>query len=129
MISVPISYGELFDKISILEIKLLNIQDNKLIRHVEYELSMLEVLCIKTLNLDYKHEPEYCRLKKINQLLWNICDERRKLEKEADFSDRYIKLSRLEYTTNDDRARSKLKLNQKYDSQIFEVKSYEWFKS
>jgi hypothetical protein len=117
IINIPISIGELLDKITILEIKC-NYTDNK------YVIKELEELNkIKSTITQYTLEYEVS-LKKVNEKLWNIEDKLRKLEKEQRFDSEFIELARSVYITNDERARIKKEINDKYNSTYQEVKCY-----
>jgi len=121
MLNIPVSIGELIDKITILEIKKEKIKDkNKLIK-VNKELEELN----KLNNFDI--DDEYKELKKINLNLWNIEDDIRVKERNKDFNDDFISLARSVYITNDQRFNIKNKINIKLESNINEVKSYENF--
>tara|TARA_Y100000991_G_C21853102_1_gene297541 strand:- start:95 stop:478 length:384 start_codon:yes stop_codon:yes gene_type:complete len=124
MIEVEISYGELFDKISILEIKKNKLKSLNGLKKVSLELSLLkEALKKSKINLllveDLKKE-----LKIINTQLWNIEDKIREKESEKNFDDEFIKLARNVYITNDKRSSIKNKINISLKSKVFEVKSY-----
>jgi hypothetical protein len=114
---VPISVGELLDKISILEIKSM-FTDN------EYVLKELEELnLIKSTLTQYTLEYEV-QLKKVNEKLWKIEDKLRKLEKEQRFDDEFIELARSVYIINDERARIKREINKETNSFYRELKVY-----
>ena len=116
-IKIPVSVGELLDKISILEIKSM-FTDN------EYVLKELEQLnLIKSTLTQYTLEYEV-QLKKVNEKLWKIEDKLRKLEKEQRFDDEFINLARSVYINNDERARIKKEINEKFNSYYQEVKLY-----
>lgn len=120
-IEVPISLGELYDKISILEIKRENIRDEQKLIHVNKELELL-----KEISNIYPIEPDlYIRLKRVNLHLWQIEDNIRMREKEQRFDDYFIHFARSVYKTNDERSEIKREINEQYDSDIVEVKSYE----
>lgn len=124
-IKIPVSIGELIDKITILEIKSKKIQNVKKLTNINNELSSLNSVLINTqINLDslenYKLE-----LTKVNEELWDIEDEIRLLEKEKNFSDEFIKLARSVYITNDRRFEIKNNINNEFNSDYFEEKSYE----
>lgn len=127
LLYIPVSYGELLDKISILEIKLKKITDQAMVAHVRHELSLLHRLCQNELQFDYLKHPLYCKLKQINVELWDICEQRRHLDGLNEFGLNYINLSKREYKVNDQRAMVKKEINVASESAIFEVKSYEWF--
>ena len=119
-----ISAGELFDKISILEIKKNKIKDKTKRNIVLKELSSLQ----KTVNENIENSKSltklYKKLKSINLRLWKIEDDIRDCERKRNFEDKFIKLARAVYFTNDDRSRVKNKINGLTKSNIFEVKSY-----
>lgn len=114
---VPISVGELLDKISILEIK-------SLFTNSEYVSKELEELnLIKSSLTQYTLEYEV-QLKKVNEKLWKIEDKLRELEKEQRFDEEFIELARSVYKTNDERARIKKEINELCNSTYQEVKLY-----
>lgn len=127
LVFAPISVGELIDKISILQIKLEKFIDENSLRHIEFERDSLIKEFNKIEDNDIENLHEYQELYKVNSMLWDICEERREMEANNDFSIAYVELSRAEYKTNDQRAILKKKINQNYNSQVFEVKSYRWF--
>ena len=124
LIKIPVSVGELADKITILEIKKTKIkQKNKLIL-IDNELNQLKKI-IKTKNLLTKEiNTEIVKLRKINLRLWNIEDSKRKCEKNNNFDDKFVKLARNVYILNDKRAFIKLNINKLTNSNIIEIKSY-----
>ena len=120
-ILAPISLGELYDKISILEIKLDKITDENKLSNISTELNKLNAIA-------EKHPIEsdiYLRLKRVNFFLWEIEDDLRKREKDKRFDGFFIHLARSVYVTNDERAVIKREINEQYGSQIIEEKSYE----
>ena len=121
-IECEISLGELIDKISILKIKLKNIQDqNKLIHVKKEEATLMEKLSSLGLeNVDFHLD----QLIEVNSLLWKIEDDIRELERQKRFDDEFIKLARAVYVTNDERFRRKNTINSFYNSSLVEVKSY-----
>lgn len=121
MIDIPVSYGELVDKLTILEIKLANITDNSKHKNVrvEYNLLLSKYQSIANKTLD-----QYNQLKDINQKLWIIEDEIRECERKQDFSDTFVQLARSVYINNDERSRIKRKINETLSSSIIEEKSY-----
>ena len=124
-ILAEISAGELFDKITILEIKKEKISNNEKLVDVEKELSSLKDTVEKFIpnqNNILKHVND---LKEINLKLWDIEDGKRAAEKEKKFDDKFIKLARNVYKLNDERAKIKLSINTALGSNIKEVKSYE----
>ncbi len=124
-INVPISLGELLDKISILEIKNEKIKDEKKLNNVSKELVSLKKT-LELLNLNSKDlKPLYDKLKEINLKLWNIEDDIRILEKEGKFEEKFIQLARNVYITNDQRFEIKNQINISFNSDFVEEKSYE----
>ena len=123
-ISVPISVGELFDKISILEIKTKKIKDRSNLKIIKFELSELkQIINNKKLNNSY-NKIQYQKLLKINNRLWSIEDNKRKYEVTKKFDKKFIELARKVYLLNDKRAEIKNKINVNSGSKIREVKSY-----
>ena len=123
-ISVPISVGELFDKISILEIKTKKIKDNANLKIIKFELLELKrIIKNKKLNKSF-NKIQYQKLLKINNRLWSIEDNKRKYEVTKKFDKKFIELARKVYLLNDKRAEIKNKININSGSRIREVKSY-----
>tara|TARA_B100000965_G_C19308324_1_gene633383 strand:+ start:88 stop:474 length:387 start_codon:yes stop_codon:yes gene_type:complete len=123
-ISVPISVGELFDKISILEIKTNKIKDKNNLKVIKFELSELKkIIKKKKLNKSY-NKAQYLKLLKINNRLWSIEDNKRKYEITKKFDKKFIELARKVYLLNDKRAEIKNKINLNSGSRIREIKSY-----
>ena len=123
-ISVPISVGELFDKISILEIKSKKIKDKTNLKIIKFELLELKrIIKNKKLNKSY-NKIQYQKLLKINNRLWSIEDNKRKYEVTKKFDKKFIELARKVYLLNDKRAEIKNKININSGSRIREVKSY-----
>ena len=123
-IIVEVSIGELLDKISILEIKKEKIKDPKKLKFVFTEYLILKEQLEKNVKIDKKIEKLFQYLKDINNKLWDIEDEKRNCEKNKDFSDNFIKLSRDVHFLNDDRAKIKLEINNYTGSNIKEIKEY-----
>ena len=123
-IIVEVSIGELLDKVSILEIKQEKIRDTEKLRFINNEHSVLKDQLDKNVKSDEKLDKLYQSLKKINSKLWLIEDEKRLCEKEKDFGEKFIKLSRDVHFLNDDRAKIKLKINNHTGSKIKEIKEY-----
>ena len=123
-IIVEVSIGELLDKISILEIKKEKIKDNKKLKFIDNEHSILKDQLEKNVKYDDKLKKLYQSLKEINSKLWLIEDEKRLCEKEKDFGEKFIKLSRDVHFLNDDRAKIKLEINNHTGSKIKEIKEY-----
>ena len=124
-VSIPISVGELIDKITILEIKNKKITDEEKLFSIQKELSSLKNI-LKNLNLENDSlMPLYEELLKVNYELWNIEDEIRISEKNNRFDSSFIELARSVYITNDKRFEIKNLINNKFNSSYFEEKSYE----
>jgi len=123
-ILVEVSVGELLDKISILEIKKDKIKDPEKLEYIKDELSILREEFKNNIKSDSKIDNLYQSLKIINARLWNIEDDKRKCEKEKDFTENFIKLSRDVHILNDDRAKIKLEINNHTGSKIKEIKEY-----
>ena len=124
-ILAEISAGELFDKITILEIKKAKISNKEKLNDIERELSSLNET-VKKFIPDQSNISKYIDdLKNINLRLWDIEDGKRAAEKNKDFGDNFIELARNVYKFNDERAKIKLAINISLGSNIKEVKSYE----
>ena len=123
-IIIEISVGELLDKISILEIKLEKIKDPNKLKFIKAELSILKDQLSKNIDYNEKIKNLYQSLKEINSRLWTIEDNKRECEKNKDFSEVFIKLSRDVHFLNDDRAKIKLEINNITGSNIKEIKEY-----
>ena len=107
-IIVEVSTGELLDKISILEIKQEKIKDPEKLKFINNEHSILKSQLEKNIKSDEKLNELYQSLKEINSKLWVIEDDKRQCEKDKDFGEKFIKLSRDVHFLNDDRAKIKL---------------------
>ena len=123
-IIVEISIGELLDKISILEIKQGKIKDPEKLKFINNEHSILKDQLDKNVKSDDKLNDLYQSLKEINSKLWVIEDDKRQCEKDKDFGEKFIKLSRDVHFLNDDRAKIKLEINNHTGSVIKEIKEY-----
>ncbi len=123
-IIVEVSIGELLDKISILEIKQGKIKDPEKLKFINNEHSILKRQLEKNIKSDEKLNELYQSLKKINLKLWGIEDDKRQCEKDKDFGEKFIKLSRDVHFLNDDRAKIKLEINNHTGSTIKEIKEY-----
>ena len=123
-IIVEVSIGELLDKVSILEIKQEKIKDTEKLKFINNEHSVLKDQLEKSVKSDEKLYRLYQSLKEINSKLWLIEDEKRLCEKEKDFGEKFIKLSRDVHFLNDDRAKIKLEINNYTGSRIKEIKEY-----
>tara|TARA_B100000767_G_C19698895_1_gene507469 strand:- start:320 stop:715 length:396 start_codon:yes stop_codon:yes gene_type:complete len=123
-ILAEISAGELIDKITILEIKKIKINDINKIKDIEKELSSLNSTFKEFINSPSKIQPLINNLKSINLELWEIENEKRLAEKNNDFGVRFIELARNVYKKNDERAKIKLEINNILGSNIKEIKSH-----
>ena len=123
-ILAEISAGEFLDKLSILEIKLNKIKDLVLLNEVKKEYEILNETKNKNINFSKEIEILYKDLKETNEKLWTIEDEIRLCEKNSDFKDKFIQLSRDVYFTNDKRSKTKSEINKILGSNIKEVKQY-----
>ena len=123
-IFIEVSVGELLDKISILEIKKNKIKDPDKLSFISNELSKLKDELEKNVKHDAKLDGLFQSLKIINLRLWDIEDDKRRCEKEKDFTENFIKLSRDVHILNDDRAKIKLEINDHTGSIIKEIKEY-----
>jgi hypothetical protein len=122
---IPVSVGELIDKISILEIKQKHIKNKTQLKNVNHELSMLLLLDTENIvnSLIYKE------LKTVNESLWDIEDRLRKYESIEKFDGEFITAARNVYKLNDQRAAIKRQINIQYESELIEEKSYDWTKN
>ena len=123
-ILVEVSVGELLDKISILEIKKEKISDTSSLENINVEYSILKEQLEKNIQNDKKTNELFQSLKEVNAKLWVIEDEKRMCEKNSEFSQNFIKLSRDVHFLNDDRAKIKLEINNITGSKIKEIKDY-----
>ena len=123
-ILVEVSVGELIDKISILEIKQDKIKDLEKLKFIKEEHSILSDQLNKNVKSDEKLSELFNSLKEINSKLWVIEDNKRLCEKNSDFGEKFIKLSRDVHFLNDDRAKLKLEVNNHTGSKIKEIKEY-----
>jgi len=123
-ILVEVSVGELLDKISILEIKKEKIKDPVKLKYINDEHSILNDQLDQNVKSDAKLNGLFKSLKEINTRLWVIEDDKRMCEKNSDFTENFIKLSRDVHFLNDDRARIKLEMNNYTGSKIKEIKEY-----
>ena len=123
-ILVEVSVGELLDKISILEIKKEKIKDPDKLNFINNEHAILRDQQDKNVNSDEKLNKLFTSLKEINSKLWVIEDDKRMCERNSEFSEKFIKLSRDIHFLNDDRAKIKLEINNHTGSKIKEIKEY-----
>ena len=125
LIQVPVSYGELIDKITILEIKSARMSDPAKLANVRHELELL--------NATWKQAPAaatdigdlWAQLRTVNERLWVVEDDLRILEKAQRFDAEFVRLARSVYFENDERARVKREINQRLGSTLVEEKSYQ----
>ena len=123
-ILVEVSVGELLDKISILEIKQEKIKDPEKLKFINDEHNILKDQLDNNVKSDEKLNTLFQSLKDINTKLWVIEDDKRLCEKNSDFTENFINLSRDVHFLNDDRAKIKLEMNNHTGSKIKEIKEY-----
>ena len=123
-ILVEVSIGELLDKISILEIKQEKIKDAEKLKYIHDEYKVLKEQLSINVKSDDKLNDLFRSLKEINSKLWMIEDDKRMCEKNSDFSEKFIKLSRDIHFLNDNRAKIKLEINNYTGSKIKEINEY-----
>ena len=123
-ILVEVSVGELLDKISILEIKKEKIKDDDKLKFINDEYQILKSEFDKNVKSDDRLKQLFKVLKEINSRLWIIEDDKRLCEKNSDFGEKFVKLSRDVHLLNDDRAKLKLEINNYTGSKIREIKEY-----
>ncbi|MDC3154585.1 DUF6165 family protein [Pelagibacteraceae bacterium] len=125
IVNVPVSVGELIDKVTILEIKSKKIKNSNKNTQVKKELKFLmKIIRVNKISIN-KFKSDYIKLKKINEKLWNIENKKRKAETKKIFDDKFIRLARNVYLYNDKRAQYKLNINKITNSELIEVKSHE----
>ena len=123
-ILVEVSVGELFDKIYILEIKKDKIKDEEKLKYIIDEYNLLKEQMVDKVKPNEKLSGLFDTLKDINSKLWVIEDDKRLCEKNSDFGEKFIKLSRDIHFLNDKRASIKLEINNQTGSKIKEIKEY-----
>ena len=123
-IKVPISPGELIDKITILEIKAANIGDATKLANVKVELQLLQETWRASAHAGTNIDAEWKQLRDVNKKLWDIEDDIRDKERQRKFDQEFIELARAVYISNDERAAVKKQINTKLGSKIVEEKSY-----
>jgi hypothetical protein len=128
-ISVPVSFGELIDKITILEIKAARIRDAAKLANVRTELDALNQTWSANAASRTDISDARARLKKVNEDLWDIEDRIRVKEKAQAFDAEFVELARSVYFRNDDRAAIKREINQALGSRLIEEKSYEDYRA
>lgn len=124
-IKVPVSPGEVLDKITILEIKSERMSDPDKVHNVKAELALLQDTWNENIRDTREIQSLHAQLKEINETLWEIEDDIRDKERAKEFDDRFIELARAVYVTNDKRSRVKKELNLHLGSEIIEEKSYQ----
>jgi len=125
LIQTPVSYGELIDKITILEIKSRRIADEAKLANVRNELDMLNATWANSAASQTDISDERARLLTVNEALWDIEDRIRLKERAQAFDAEFIELARSVYFRNDERAAFKREINQKLGSELVEEKSYQ----
>lgn len=123
MISIPVSIGEMIDKLSILQVKKTKVKDEKKLEFINNEFELLYNFSLEYLN-DSEIESIYHQLVDVNSSLWDIEDKLRVLESETKFDEEFVKLARNVYFTNDERFRLKNEINLISNSEIREIKDY-----
>ncbi|PWK85350.1 DUF6165 family protein [Fulvimonas soli] len=129
LIQVPVSYGELIDKITILEIKSRQIRDEAKLANVRNELDLLNATWANAVASQTDISDERARLLAVNEALWDIEDRIRLKEKAQAFDQEFIELARAVYFRNDERAAVKREINLKLGSQLVEEKSYQDYRA
>ena len=124
-IRVPVSPGEVLDKITILEIKSERISDPEKVANVRAELALLQETWAENIRDTEVIQDLHAKLKEINEALWEIEDDIRDKERAKEFDERFIELARAVYVTNDRRSEVKKELNLHLGSEIIEEKSYQ----
>ena len=123
-ILIEVSVGELLDKLTILEIKQEKIKDSEKLKYINDEYSVLKDELNKSVRTNPKLDELFNSLKKINEKLWVIEDDKRLCEKNSDFGEKFVKLSRDIHFLNDKRGKIKLEINNHTGSKIKEIKEY-----
>jgi hypothetical protein len=126
-ILVPISPGELLDKITILRIKAARIKDPQKVANVKHELALLEKTWKDSGAAGVDLGTEEANLTQVNELLWAVEDDIRDEERAQRFEEKFIELARAVYVTNDERAAIKKRINTLLGSTIVEEKSYQQY--
>ncbi|MEE4216657.1 MAG: DUF6165 family protein [Xanthomonadales bacterium] len=124
-IQIPVSPGEVLDKITILEIKSERMSDPHMLANVRVELKLLLDAWAGAINEDEVIRGLHVELREINESLWEIEDDIRDKERAKEFDEEFIRLARAVYITNDRRSAVKKKLNLHFGSEIVEEKSYQ----
>ena len=121
---IPISWGELFDKKTILQIKLKNLKTKSALKNVKIEYAYLSKIFDESFSKNKNAQKLMSDLKKVNQKLWDIEDLIRDKERKKTFDKDFVELARSVYFTNDDRSYIKRKINDTFGSELIEEKSY-----
>ena len=129
LIQTPVSFGELIDKITILEIKSRRISDDAKLANVRNELDLLNATWANHAASQTDIGDERARLFAVNELLWDIEDQIRLKERAQAFDQEFIELARAVYFRNDERAAFKREINLKLGSQLVEEKSYQNYRA
>ncbi len=124
-LSIPVSAGELLDKLSILLIKKERITSAEKLVNIEREFAVLDAVQKEKIPTSAELDVLCAELKEINETLWDIEDAIRRCEQEKNFGSRFIELARSVYITNDRRSRVKYRINTLLGSELIEEKSYE----
>ncbi|MGE4080222.1 MAG: DUF6165 family protein, partial [Reyranella sp.] len=122
---VPISWGEVIDKITILEIKVERLKDEQARANVAHELELLTGIAAPHLVVSSDLQAKKTTLRTVNETLWDVEDALRRMEAAGRFDDRFVALARSVYRQNDQRAAIKRQINELLSSEIVEEKSYE----
>lgn len=123
-IKIDAGIGEILDKLSILEIKLIKIENNDKLKNIKYEYDILLDIINKNIDNNILNNEKYKNLLEVNNKLWNVEDKLRYLEKINNFNEEFIISARAVYILNDKRCYIKKLLNNEYNSNIIEEKSY-----
>ena len=121
---IPVSWGELFDKVTILQIKLANLKAKSALKNVKKEHDQLCTIFDHNFSENANAKQLMTDLKLVNQKLWDIEDRIRDKERSKTFDEKFIELARRVYFTNDDRSRIKRNINETFGSELIEEKSY-----
>ena len=121
---IPISWGELFDKITILQIKKENLQEKNALKNVKTEYDQLNTIYASNFVENEIARNFFNDLKRINKKLWDIEDKIRDKERSKNFNKEFIELARNVYFSNDERSKIKRNINETFGSKIIEEKSY-----
>ena len=127
-IQIPVSAGELIDRITILRLKRARIRDRRKLANVNSELANVEAVCARTIgaleSAPFRVRERVAALMEVNRGIWDVEDELRRLERAHDFGPRFTEAARRVYRLNDERHRLKRALSEDYGSAILEEKSH-----